>query len=305
MSRPSKVEKWSWIAGIVGTVIAAVAFFGSMFSGKDANPASTVTQQAGPNSTQIANNTGTVVIESSDSKANEPVDIVGTWDQKQARAMATAELEKSKWDSEKIGDPPYVHEFLRESNLVYKDRQAIVLTFQTKSKDFECHACAPYLSFFEFEKRPRGWKLTSSEIAAVQIGAWGEFRPDAISVRVIGDNLYGVFLESGYMAQGQTVSDVTLFARIGDSFREILTLALGEGGDSSGNWSSTINIKPTTTGLYDIIVERKGYGGPQDLKWVNGADELKADAADQNGNVRPEDIFKFDGRRYVRSDIFR
>ena len=53
-------------------------------------------------------------------------------------------------------------------------------------------------------------------------------------------------------------------------------------------------------GADDIVVERRGK-----LKWMDGDEELKADTSDADGNVRPNDTFKFDGVRYARSDIFR
>ncbi len=305
----SKLETASWIAAIVGTAVAVIAFFRSMLSRRKRRGGAAIIQRAGTKSTQIANNTGTIIIGFSEqeSHALEPVEIQGKWDGNQAKAIAVAKLQRHDWKNllaEKGNcwqPPPYRHELLGEYALVYKDRQGTVLAFQTMPENFECHACAPYLSFFEFEKRPRGWNLVGSEISVLRNGAWGYFPKEHISIRVIADNLFGVFLEDYYMAQGQSVSGVTAYARIGDSFCEILDLALGENGifgEETWYWSSTITIVPTSTGLYDIVVERTG-----DLKWVNGSDEREDDAAD-GGIIRPRDVFRFNGRRYVRSTVF-
>jgi hypothetical protein len=303
MTQPLKLERWSWIAGIAGAIIALIAFVVPLFNGNSTPPASSVTQQAGPNSTQIANNSGTVIIGAS--PQNGPVDFEGNWNLNRADSIAIALLQKKNWETDDFGTPPYIHTSLGVFNLLYKDHQSTVLAYQTAPQDYGCHACAPFLSFFEFEKRSLGWKLVDSEVAAVQEGSWGGFAKENISVRVIGDDLYGVFLEDGYLAQGYSFEWTTVFARIGDSFHPILKLMLSEssGGaedPATTDWSSTIDIKPATTGLYDIVVERKGK-----LRWIDGTEELKRDTADADGNVHATDTFKFDGVRYARSDIFR
>jgi hypothetical protein len=236
-----------------------------------------------------------------------PVDINGKWSQDLATAQSTKKLDLLQWGTKFSNYGAFRHKLLGEYSLLYKDRQSIVLAFQTAPDGFECHACAPYLSFFEYEKKPKGWQSINDEVAAVQAGSWGEFSAEGLSVRVIADSLYGVFLESGYTAQGHTNIGVTLFARIGDAFRPILDLQLAEGGflkDDYG-WSSTITMKPTNTGLYDLLVERKGNRGPQDLRWTDGPEERKPDVADNDGNVRPADLFKFNGQQYIRSDVFQ
>jgi len=84
------------------------------------------------------------------------------------------------------------------------------------------------------------------------------------------------------------------------------SLWLNDDPANGGGWSSTIEIKPTPTGLYDIMVEWKGAGDARDLKWSgNGADDLKEDVEEYNGNVRPRDVFRFDGHKFARSDVFR
>lgn len=94
--------------------------------------------------------------------SGDQLDIEGKWDLDRAQALATAEIINYRWHEKDFGEPPYVSKLLDQYSLKYKDRETIVLAVQTTPKDFECHLCAPYLSFFEFEKRPRGWTLSTS-----------------------------------------------------------------------------------------------------------------------------------------------
>ena len=299
-----QVEKWSWIAGIAAAIIGLFTFFHEMTEPK--NPS---LSQSGQGNVQVGSNSGSVVVNQGDEalKLQLPVDIEGDWNAQQARAMALTEL-KSKASSFSKLESPLVYGFLKASDLVYKDHESKVLSFTTNTEGLDCHACAPYLSFFEFEKRKRGWKLVHDDVAAVQFGAWGSFDASDLSVRVISDNIYGVFLTGGYTAQGVTTQSVSMFARIGDTFRDIFdteTMEENPAEYGGGGWSSTIQIKPVPTGLYDLVVKRAGDGGPNDMRWKNGPDEEKDDIANSDGKIRPLDTFRFDGSRYVRSDLFR
>lgn len=307
MSLPSPVEKASWIAGIVGTFFVAYSFFTDDSSSKDGSEKSpqSIIQNAGNYSTQVGINSGTLVITTpGDGKIEEPVDIQGSWNQAAALEIAIKKLQNAKFEEENFGPPPFTHELVGEYNLLYKDRQTIILSITTQPLDFECHACAPYLSFFEFEKRSRGWRLIHSDIAAIQSGSWGGFFSHNLSIRVIGSNQYGVFIEDGYTAQGQTTAGTVLYSRIGDRFRQILSLATYESTsmliDEGESWNSTITLIPTDMGFYDILVERQG-----NLRWHNINGEMIEDIGDKKGNIRPKDIFKFDGSVYRRSDLFK
>ena len=298
MAAGSRLEKWYWIAGIAAAIFAGFALF--EHSDKGAGII-----QSGENNTQIVGNQGTVILDPRAVADNEPVDIDGAWSRSQSTALALAALKRKVWDPKDFGDPPYLHKFVSEHSLVYKDHQSIVITFQTTPDDFECHACVPYLSFFEFEERHRGWKLINSDIGVVRAGGWGSFPPEDISVRVIGENIYGVFLKEGFTGQGVTVEDVSICAKMGDSFKEVLFLEIAEADPDGGGWSSTITPSPTTTGLYDLVVDRVQDDPRHILKWENGPERSKEDVADYEGNIRTHDVFKFDGNRYMRSDVFR
>ena len=58
IKKNSKLEKWSWIAGITAAIVAIIALFVPMFVSDKPG----ISQKAGDNSPQIANNSGTVII---------------------------------------------------------------------------------------------------------------------------------------------------------------------------------------------------------------------------------------------------
>jgi hypothetical protein len=62
MSSHHSLEWWSWVAAIIGAVIAAVTYVQSMFSKEGSSPKFRAFQRGGHNSTQISNNSGTVII---------------------------------------------------------------------------------------------------------------------------------------------------------------------------------------------------------------------------------------------------
>ena len=89
--------------------------------------------------------------------------------------------------------------------------------------------------------------------------------------------------------------NVDLYTRIGDRFRNILSIAISEDDldERKGiSWDSTISIRPSETGFYDILVERKG-----NLHWLDVPDDLVDDIGDRKGNVRPIDVFRFNGTK--------
>ena len=213
-------------------------------------------------------------------------------------------LQAAKWSSiDKNLEDPLEHTEIGRYSLLYKNREGLVVAYATITRESACHACAPHLSFFEFEKRPKGWKLIGSDIAAHQKGSWGE--PPKMSIAVIAEDRFGVLLESGFMAQGWIVGATSIYTRMGDSFREVLSLMTNQAAPDGRAWDSTLTFKPTTTGLYDIEVNRKGEHGARDLVWLDGNEKFKPDVADHKGTIRSRDVFRFDGQAYRRNDLVR
>lgn len=214
--------------------------------------------------------------------------------------MATALLEKKKWNGKDFGPPPYKHTFVGENSVEANGQQAMLVTFETAPQNFDCHACAPYLSFFEFDKRPNGWKLADSELGVVQAGNFGSYSATELSVRALGNNTWGIFVGDGSTNQGVTVEVVRIFAKIDNKLRQVLFIETGESEAGQG-WKSTITPVPAATGLDDLDIVRTQSDPKDPLQWANGPEESMDEVADSSGRIRPHDVFKFNGTRYVRA----
>jgi hypothetical protein len=290
------VKNWVRAGGALA-VFVLVYFYSPAGVATGSSPS--ISQHAGPGSTQIGINSGTVVISAQDKLAISilPVDIQGSWDQGAAEAMALSSLQA--WSTQQRRREAE-HKLLSTSDLLYKDRQTKLLAYASAGES--CHPCSASLSFFEFEKRARGWKLTDTRLDAVGAGAFGQFDGDGLTIRVIADNTYGVFLIDCDMHFGFSECYQSLHSMIGDSFKQLFRLKTTEidFNRNGHGWTSSISIMPVSTGPYDIVVDRKGTRGPRDLV-VQGDED--PDFADGH-RVRPKDVFKFDGKEYVRGGIF-
>lgn len=306
-------QKISLIATVLGTIVAIIAYFWPPDPGKETRSvsqgpatASPVSQVAGPNSTQISNVTGPVTVNNqmAPPAEQEQADIVGSWDGAKARELAMKTLRDTNWRSiDKSIELPLNHTMIGEYNLLYRSKEGIVLAFATITKGSECHACMPHLSYFEFDKRSTGWKLIGSYVGVQEMGSWG--KPPKLSIAVIADDRFGVLLESGYMAQGWINELTMLHARMGDKFVPVLNLLTFQSDPEDRAWKSTLAFRPTSTGLYEIVVSRSGVGSPANLKWMDAAPELRPDVANEDGRIRERDIFRFNGQTYARSAVIQ
>lgn len=227
-------------------------------------------------------------------------DIKEQWNFQQAQKIILPYLQSHNWNNvesfcdESSCNP--VHTFLNQYKLPYTNKEAVLVATASINKGSECHACAPHLSFFEFEKQPTGWKLVNSYLAASRWGSWGKVEPSDITVKVLGnngENLYGIVHEGRGTGQGWFVSSTSIYAKIGGSLREVLPVLTtsennsGAGGGHDGkaktDWDSKITIQPGTKGFFNILVERKGI---------------------REGKPFSErELFKFNGQKYVPSQL--
>ena len=211
------VEYLSWLAGIAaGGITLWQAGLGAirLWRRKSADAAGSKAdipvprgdqrQSAGANSTQIHSVTGNITINHMATSALTPaaapifpvavLAVPGKWDQALACAIAQQKIEEADWPSIGIHDTPD-HVSVNVYSLIYRDgKEGRVLVYASTPLGNDCHACAPYLSFFEFDKVIGGWDLSTFSIAAVQDGAWG--KPPMIAVQLIADARYGVLLKS-------------------------------------------------------------------------------------------------------------
>lgn len=197
---------------------------------------------------------------------DEPVDIQGSWNIEQAQKIAFTSLEKYNWDqhSELCVDKPCrpPHELIGEYNLPYRDRETYVIAMISGDLGGGCHACAPYLSFFEFEKKEAGWKLITSDIASSPSGAWGDFDKENFEgTKAIGDNKFGIPIAGSSGNNGRETDSISIYTKLGDSFHNVLDINIREDNaraDADTDWEAFYDFVPKNTGLYDVVVKKSG-----------------------------------------------
>lgn len=236
---------------------------------------------------------------SSDSQQDlNVVDIQGKWDFEQAQKIALSYLQKKNWNSVEGFCYSYevrqcipVHKALGDYNLIYRNREVKIVATSSIREGSDCHACSPYLSFFEFEKEPNGWKLTTSDLATLKWGQWGRIDDDNVKICVIGDNIYGIELQLTEVHRGIIDQYVVIFTKLGDSFQRVLDIEKsravpqGEYMENDSSWDTHIKPQPGTTGFFDILVETEGVR--------------------KGKSFHERKLFKFDGQKYIYDDLYQ
>lgn len=267
----------------------------------DRRSSTSVSQDARNISTQNGNRTGTAIVTSPSANGQQDADVVdikGRWNFEQAQKIALSYLRNNDWNNIKdfcvVDLCTPVHTIVGQYNLLYRNRETLIVATASIEKESNCHACAPYLSFFEFEKRPNGWKLVNSYIAALRWGQWGKIEPNELKVYVIGNNLYGIQVDGAGMSQGSLVGNMSIYTQVGDSLHEVLTFQTIESNAQARTdenripetfWESHIKVLPGTTGFFDLLVESKGIR--------EGKPFLE------------RKLFKFDGQKYTTSELYQ
>lgn len=231
---------------------------------------------------------------SSPTMITKSLEIQGKWDPLKIEVLIRGKLleeersEKSPFS--KLTDAIVNHTFVGEYNLRYRDRESMMVVTASIEAGHDFRVSAPALSLFEFERSKQGWTLVDSAIWVTRWGQWGQVERANVKVFVIGENIYALFLHGGGTGQGFTVSSISVQARVGDRYQEILTLQTAE--DDSGtltpgksDWVSTIEIQPGTSGFYDLLIKRKGV--------LDGKRFSRTER------------FKFDGQKYISNDLYR
>ncbi len=292
LSLLNKVSVCGTCVGIVGTMV-------TVFSSSTATSNNSIYQQGGGSGPQIGSITGNVTFNTPEEQKAEPVEIPGKWSSEKAQSIA---MEFFKKEDKNFAQKPCVgevskscqatYEFLGEYNLRYRSKQVMILAYAYHTLDNDCHACDVPLSFFEFEKLPAGWKLVEANYNPFTWGTWGRMFPEQVKVHVIGDDLYGIVFEGGYMAQGIVTTGTSIYTKIGDSFKEIFFLETGYDDTSyyaergaQTVWTSEIIFQPVPTGFYDLSVQRKGMKNREPFQ--------------------ERESFKFDGQKYVSSQWYK
>jgi hypothetical protein len=128
----------------------------------------------------------------------------------------------------------------------------------------DCHACGVLLSAYTFVDRDTGWFLESSNSYLDETGSFGQ--PPRLQTIKLGPNLWGFAAEASYMAQGQSTTDMIIYAPVLDKFTKVLTYE--EESDNSGfaltddsRFSSKTSISygpGVRAGFFDIHLASEG-----------------------------------------------
>jgi hypothetical protein len=101
------------------------------------------------------------------------------------------------------------------------ERRILFVTWSTPP-NFDCHACAPVISAAVFTQAAGSWKVALADPAVTVSGGFGE--PGTIKAERVGENHYGLVLESSFTGQGDTSSLLTVHVPEGTKFKTVLQL---------------------------------------------------------------------------------
>lgn len=227
--------------------------------------------------------------------------IVGIWDESKAKEMVLQEMKQfggvneynfpcNKSDicnvKHNIHNTFYIpFSSGRESYIIVSYTQHII-----DNNISTCHACSVRLSIFEFSKHQNNWLLMNKHINITEVGAWGEI--PIVKAMEIGRNIFGVIIEQGYTAQGLTMTDTIMYAKVGSEYKEVFSSETGESNMEGycANWEASIRFDKQGSSFYDLIVIKKG------------------NKKDYEGNcklINQQITYKFDGQQYSSSETYQ
>ncbi len=141
--------------------------------------------------------------------------------------------------------------------------QKIAIAYTKPQKEYDCHACAPAISFFIFEINNNNWLLKKSYINAMENGQWGmPDAKDAYNIVDLGSNLYGLMIKYGGVNQGFIEEDVAIYTFNEQKIERVFDEMIGA--DDSGaretsqnSWQATISFDKSSD-PYNIILHKHG-----------------------------------------------
>jgi len=165
-------------------------------------------------------------------------------------------------------------------------KHMLAVAFTVPEKHFDCHACVPKLSFFEFAQKEGEWRVVSEKVNATALGGWGEPpKPDSMSIVQMGSDVYGLRIDTAGGGQGYYLEYVSLFL-IGD-YRLVFDAETASSDAGTGNnrtdWKAQIEFVDSGAALYDILLKKKG----------------KKD----NRPVDERTVYTYNGSKYVKRQV--
>ena len=195
-------------------------------------------------------------------RGQPPID-AGPWNKDRAFSIAMEALKSTDWKSREgfcstqTCEP--IHQVYGDFVLTEDGREKRILATTSIEAGSDCHACGPEVSLFEFESGPDGWMLTDSDVGIVRWGQWGKLAAGELQVLSLGKSVYGVRLDGTSTAQGVTVGDTSIYARVNGDYRQVFMIQTSELDESSDtSWKSTVGLQPGPEEFLDILVERMG-----------------------------------------------
>mgnify|MGYP000907603764 CR=1 FL=1 len=211
------------------------------------------------------------------------------------------------WDDNRIGDDTVVHWLLGRHQLPDSvGRHRTLLIYASRGSQYDCMACLPGVSFFEFERDPSGGKprlLMASVKADPRLGYAGE--APLHRLEILGKGLYAVVFHGNTYSMG-IYPMLTVFTLVRGEMRQVFDAAIGgshgmmygKGGRSvSVEWQSYYAFRPGPGPYLDLHLERRLLSDRRVL--LDPREGPLSDELTTDGRVPTYLVYRFDG------DLFR
>jgi len=180
------------------------------------------------------------------------------------------------------------HKILNEFPQALSSGAKMVVITSSGDPQSDCHACAPELSLFLFEKSNNQWRQKTALYAFAQWGSWGSVDEEDVAVKKLGPDQSGLILEGGYTGQGYFGAVLEMYLIANGGLQEILDYctaasnsgAVGEGSKDLEDWDSAYELLPKAGRLADIKVNL--------INNINGD--------------KSTSLFTYDGKKYISSN---
>lgn len=171
------------------------------------------------------------------------------------------------------------YDYTQNSNSFSK----VAITY-SKPKNEIGHSASVSLSFIQFNQIGNGWKISQQHIAAIQAGSFAE-PPSNIGIFIIGHNIMGVIIETGFTNQGITEIIKLVYANFNEEFKEIFRFVSmyedsGITGTAQNAYETVMKPIKEGTGLYDLQLITTGIR--------------------DNFKIEEIDIYKYNGIKYEK-----
>lgn len=165
-----------------------------------------------------------------------------------------------------IPNDEIIHSF---NEMYYLNKNKILMIYETKYKDFDCHACVPHESYFIFEKENNKWLLRDMVLNKKEaIGAWGELLvPRVIRLK---NNSFILKYDFTYSSFGYTEEKTILKLYSNNKLNTVLFLDTGFDDSGAFNisksiWESKISFINYKKNIPDLIIEKLGVENFKDV----------------------------------------